>query len=296
MKKSFKRIFSILMMILFASAIFFEYSAYARAGGGRSSGSSGSRSYSSPRRAPSESVQKQAPAQQPAGGGFMRSLGGGILGGLMGGMIFSSLFGMGGHGGGGGFGILEFILIAAAGYFIYTRFIRKKKDPEQNQAQSYQQTQFQPQGADISVDEGIAQIRRSDSSFDENRFNDTVMDIFFKIQGAWANRDLTSADYLLTDEMKGIFQQDIDELLREKKINKLDNIAVRKVEIVEAWQENGFDYIKAVFTANLLDYTTDEAGNIVSGSKTNPVKFEECWTFTRVSGNRQWKLSAISQM
>jgi len=48
--------------------------------------------------------------------------------------------------------------------------------------------------------------------------------------------------------------------------------------------------------ANLLDYTIDEAtGTVLSGSKTEPVKFEEYWTFTRLVGNNPWQLSAIQQ-
>ena len=136
-----------------------------------------------------------------------------------------------------------------------------------------------------------------DPSFDEARFKDATMDIFFKIQGAWTNRELSSANALLTDEMKGIFQQDIDKLLREKKINRLENIAVRKTEITEAWQETGQDFIRLLFMANLLDYTVEEStGTVVAGSKTEPVKFEECWTFTRPVGNNPWKLSAINQV
>jgi predicted lipid-binding transport protein (Tim44 family) len=135
-----------------------------------------------------------------------------------------------------------------------------------------------------------------DPAFDENRFNDSVMDIFFKIQSAWMNRDLSTASALLTDEMRRIFQTDLDQLIRDKQINRLENIAVRSVEVAEAWQESGQDYITASIYANLLDYTTDDTtGAVVSGSKTEPVKFEECWTFTRPVGNNPWKLSAISQ-
>jgi predicted lipid-binding transport protein (Tim44 family) len=48
--------------------------------------------------------------------------------------------------------------------------------------------------------------------------------------------------------------------------------------------------------ANLLDYTTDDTtGAVVAGSKTEPVKFEEYWTFTRPVGNNPWKLAAINQ-
>ena len=71
-----------------------------------------------------------------------------------------------------------------------------------------------------------------------------------------------------------------------KKVNRLENIAVRSVEITEAWQEQGQDYITVLFYANLLDYVVDEiSGQVVSGSKTDPVKFEEYWTFTRASGS-----------
>jgi predicted lipid-binding transport protein (Tim44 family) len=122
------------------------------------------------------------------------------------------------------------------------------------------------------------------------------MDLFFKIQGAWANREMSGARNLLTDEMSGILQGDAEKLKSERKMNRLENIAVRSVDIVEAWQESGRDYITVRFYANLLDYTVDEnTGQVVSGSKTDPVKFEEYWTFTRPVGNNPWKLTAINQ-
>lgn len=109
------------------------------------------------------------------------------------------------------------------------------------------------------------------------------------------NRDLSSVSSLLTDEMRGIFQADLDTLIRDKQINRLENIAVRKVDIVEAWQEAGQDYINTLIYANLLDYTTDEAGTLISGNRSDPVKFEEYWTFTRPVGNYPWKLTRIDQ-
>jgi predicted lipid-binding transport protein (Tim44 family) len=122
------------------------------------------------------------------------------------------------------------------------------------------------------------------------------MDAFFKIQGAWANREMSSVRDLLTDEMYRNLQEDAEKLKREKKFNKLDNIAVRSTDIAEAWQELGKDYITVRFYANLLDYTVDErTGQVVGGSKTDPVKFEEYWTFTRPVGPHPWQLSAITQ-
>jgi predicted lipid-binding transport protein (Tim44 family) len=101
---------------------------------------------------------------------------------------------------------------------------------------------------------------------------------------------------MLTDEMYRILQGDADDLKGKKQINRLENIAVRMVDVSEAWQEAGKDFITVRFYANLLDYTTDEmSGAVVAGSKTDPVKFEEFWTFTRPVGNNPWQLSAINQ-
>lgn len=315
MKNRVVKVFTIMAAVLFLSITVMELNADARAGGSRSSGSRGSRSYSrpaSPSSQPSQSRQQVAPApgsfQQP-GGGFMRSMAGGIMGGMLGSMLFSSFAGAGGGMGGmggGGIGLFEILLLAGIGYLIY-RYIKKKRadsSPIPSGQGGYQggavipisSAQQSNEPVSDEVETGLAHIRQMDPSFDENRFNDSVMDIFFKIQGGWMNRDLTPASGLLTDEMKRIFQADLDQLLRDKQINRLENIAVRNVEVAEVWQESGQDYITASIYANLLDYTTDDlTGAVVSGSKTEPVKFEEYWTFTRPVGNNPWRLSAISQ-
>lgn len=240
----------------------------------------------------------------------MRGMGGGLLGGiaggLLGGLLFSSIAGAsGGLGGigGSGIGLFEIILVAGIGYVIY-RMVQSKRtgavSPAYASAQGVANEAYQSGPSEIGVnalDQGLSHVRQMDSSFDENRFNENVTDIFFKIQGAWMNRNISSAQALLADEIRKTIQADIDRLLRDKKTNHLENIAVRKVEIFEAWQEEGDDFITVLFTANLLDYTTDDStGAIVSGSKTDPVKFEEHWTFTRNVGNNPWKLTAINQV
>lgn len=315
MKKHVVKAFAVLAAVMFLSITVLELTAHARAGGGRSFGSRGLRSYSrpiSPYSQPSPTRQRTAPATAPyrqslqSSGGFMRTLAGGIMGGLLGGMLFKSL-GFAGTGGlgGGGIGMFDILLLAGIGYLLF-RFIQKRRvaaPAALSASGAYQEETVAPVSPGWSneqepdaADTGLSHIRQMDTSFDESRFNDTVMDIFFKIQGAWMNRDLSPVSGLLNDEMRRILQEDVDRLLRERLVNRLENIAVRKVEIVEAWQESGQDYITALIYANLLDYTTDDTtGAVISGSKTEPVKFEEYWTFTRPVGNNPWRLSAISQ-
>jgi len=290
-----------------------ELPCHARAGGGRSSG--GSRSYSRPASPAAQPRQQQqatpAPGafQQQQGGGFMRNMAGGLAGGMLGSMLFSSFAGAGGGGGmggsGSGIGLFGIILLAGGGYLLY-RYLKNRRANGSvfpSMGGSQRETIIPISSSQQSNEQildgsgmGLANIRYMDPSFDENRFNDSAMDIFFKIQGAWMNRDLSPVSGILTDEMKQIFQTDIDQLVRDKKVNRLENIAVRQVAVTEAWQEAGQDYITTSIYANLLDYTTDEqTGAVLSGSKTEPVKFEEFWTFIRSVGNNPWRLTSISQ-
>ena len=326
MKRNVFRTFAVVAALMFLSLTVLETTAHARGGGGRSMGSRGSRSFSRQAAPPSyqpgpsrpQMAPSPSPFQQPGGGSFLRSMAGGIAGGLLGGMLFRSLGMAGtGMGGGGGIGLFEILLLAGIGYMIY-RFVKKRREmapvlvrqgfqePRGYQDQGYQ-APYQGTGSTVSapypatdpaadVAAGVSHIRQMDYSFDERVFKDQVMDLFFKLQGGWMNRDMAALSPLLTDEMRGIFQEDVNRMLRDRQVNRLENIAVRSVELTEVWQEAGQDYITTLIYANLLDYTTDDAtGAVVAGSKTEPVKFEEYWTFTRPVGDNPWRLAAIGQ-
>ena len=302
------------LKIMFVSAAFLLFSfsvlgtdSFARVGGGMSSGSRGSRGFSSPAGPSPSSPMGPSRSDQsygaPFGGGLMRNMLGGMAGGFLGSLLFRGL-GFGGYG--GGIGLFEVILIAFILYGVYRFVTRRRGEAEGTsyyRSSSYGEPSYRqayeppfPGGQETDALAGLRSIRQMDPSFDEAAFADTCMDTFFKIQGAWAGRDMSPVRHLLTDEMYRTIQADADKLKLEKRINKLDNIAVRSTDLSEAWQESGRDYITVRFYANLLDYTVDEAsGQVEAGSRTDPVKFEEYWTFTRPLGNNPWQLSAITQ-
>ena len=150
--------------------------------------------------------------------------------------------------------------------------------------------------SESNLERGIRHIQQMDSDFDPMRFSDTASDVFFNIQTAWMARHMEPVRHLLTPEMYEQMQKDCDRLRQERRVNRLENIAVRSTEVTEAWQENGQDFVTVRFLASLLDYTVEEDSNrVLEGSSTTPVKFEEYWTLTRPVGPNPWQLSAIQQ-
>ena len=309
-----------------------ESEVFARAGSGRSSGSGGYSSGGSSQRSPSQSPSpapqqrdlQQQRQQQPipptgAGRSFLSGIAGGLIGGMLGGMLFRSLGFAGDSGwGSGGFGfgdILLILIILGIIYFVVKRFRSRETMPMSaagagatpysyplpppgppyapSPSGEYAPEEFK--GGELKS-EGLRHIKEMDSTFSENGFKELAEDIFFKIQGGWSKRDLQGVRHLLSPEMFNIFQQDVNKLISEKQINRLENIAVREVEIIEAGQDRGEEFITVKFHANLLDYVVDEGNEkVLSGSLTDPVKFLEYWTFSRNVGGEKWVMAGITQ-
>ncbi|TKB28588.1 Tim44 domain-containing protein [Desulfopila sp. IMCC35006] len=269
----------------------------------------GGRSFKMTPRTPSRSMGPVAPTQR--GGSFGRGLAGGLLGGALGGMLFGSMFGAGGS----GMGILPLLVLGGIAYFLFKRFSTK---PPQNGYQSYQQNpgpqspsnmfsgafgnSAQPPpvtpdiGGNLTAD-GIDQIKEHDRNFDPKHFTEVASDVFFKVQAGWMRRDLDSYRHLLGEQLAGEYADHFAEMRRKGHINKLESIAVRNLEIVQAGSDGREDFVTVLFAANLLDYTVDDkSGELVEGSMTTPVKFNEEWTWARPVGTEDWKLEGIKEV
>jgi len=278
--------------------------AEARAGRGRSSGRSSSSDRSS---SSSDSRQSQAtppPATNPsamanpARGGFMRSMAGAVAGGFLGSMLFSSLSNAStGEGGGkGGIGLLEVALFAGLAYFGF----RWWKSRQQAAgafgaiAQRHQMPSAHAYAPEASHGIDFGRMRGLDPSGIDP---DVASDIFFKVQGAWTRRDLSSLAGLLGRDVELALERDLRELREDRQINRLENISVRSATVTRTWHEDRAEYSSVRFTASLLDYTVDETTNqVVDGSDAVPVKFEEEWTFGKFAGEGSWTLVGIQQV
>ncbi len=292
-------------LLIFFTITFIEAGIVAEYSDARSRGGGRSFKRSAPKKAAPAATKKKTTGNKS---GFSRGLMGGLLGGAIGGMLFGSMFGAGGS----GMGILPMLLLGVVGYFMYRRFMAK---PKTNTGQGYQpppsqgifggnnsQPDSNQAGAPIPpvppaadpLQEGLAEIRATDSGFDEAHFTEVASDVFFKVQAGWMRRDLDSYSHLLGSELAAEYENHFAEMREKGIINKLESIAIRKVEISDAGSVDGEDFITVLLTANLLDYTVDEKTNdVVEGSMTDPVKFAEKWTWARPVGTEDWKLEGV---
>ena len=288
--------------------------------GGRSF--SRSRTYTQPA-APKQTVNTSRTApnnpsglNRPGGSNFLRGLGGGLVGGFLGSMLFGGTghaMGTGGFGG-SGIGLFELLIFGGLTWFIFKRFARTTtpRGPNRFDFQRFGTPSAEPaspvmdippagsssQGMDMtstdSVTDGIAEIRRSDPRFDPDLFKEGAQDIFFKVQAAWMRRDLTGVQSLMGSQMSEEYRRQFDEMKAAGTVNRLENIAVRSVDIVDAGIEGEYAYVVVKFSANLLDYTVEEAtGRVVSGSDSEPVKFQERWSFGAPVNTSDWRLEGV---
>nr|NJM02973.1 Tim44 domain-containing protein [Desulfobacula sp.] len=292
------------VMVFFMIAGFMEVADARSRGGGRSFKSAP---------APSRpAMQTQAPRTtgSPMGGSFTRGLAGGVMGGFLGSMLFGgAAHGMGAGGlGGSGFGLFEILLLAGVAYFGYKWFARRKalagnagssfstdrNPPSRLFSGPGASQETQHDSAEDPLVTGVREIWAVDDSFNPDAFKETAQDLFFKIQAGWTRRDASVLKPFVGNQLLEEYDQHFRDLKQQGHLNRLENIAVRNVELTAAGVQGGEMFVTVRFTANLLDYTVDEtSGEIVRGDSENSVKFEEDWTFAAPVGSRAWKLEGI---
>ncbi|PID72892.1 MAG: preprotein translocase subunit Tim44, partial [Desulfobacterales bacterium] len=225
-----------------------------------------------------------AARQNQKGGSFGRGLMGGLLGGALGGLLFGSMFGAGGT----GMGILPILLLAGGAYFLFKRFSAGRRGqstaggfpgggPSQQGFQREGQQTVTPDvfgggkhtqdsfsdsstpeiGGNL-LEEGVYQIRQYDRDFDPKHFTEVASDVFFQVQAGWMRRDLDSYRHLLGEQLAGEYADHFEEMKAKGIINKLESIAIRGVDIVQAGSDGSEDFVTVKFTASLLDYNVDD--------------------------------------
>ncbi len=221
-----------------------------------------------------------------------------------------------GGGVGGGIGLLEILLIGGIIWFAL-RWYRQKREktafaaaPLGMARQEMAEPMFVGSGGGDSlpghypplygnddVAQGMAAITRMDTNFDQARFLEGAKMAFQQIQSAWSDWSVGRLRPLLTDRMWSLIESQAMKRKAEGKRDIIEKIRFQTVEISEAWQEAGDDWITVHFLVDMVDYTTDIQGKILEGDPAVSSQVEEFWTFTRPVGSQEpaWFLSAIQQ-
>ena len=290
----------------------------AKPGGGSSSGSRGSRTYSAPpptQTAPNTARPMERTATQPSGPqqagaparpgmppqaqpqrSFMGALAGGLL---MGGLI-GMLFGGGLLGGIGGFGavlgmLLQVALIGGLIYLAFRLFRRRQPTPAMAGPSGYAR-QMDPTpmvGGAASAGAYAAPARDVQLSQQDYQAFERAL---IEVNAAWSRRDLKGLRDFATPEMVGYFAQDYRDLDARGWRNETRDVKLEGGDLSEAWHEDGLDYATVAMRFSLLDATFEEAtGKLVEGSTTERQTSTEMWTFVRSGPEERWLLSAIQQ-
>jgi predicted lipid-binding transport protein (Tim44 family) len=284
-------------------------SADARIGGGTSSGSRGSRTFSAP---PSTSTapnaaqpfnrtitQPGSPGLGTPGGGFFNRPGMGLFGGLAAGFLGAGLFGMlfgnGLFGGIGGLSSIIGLILQIAVIVFLVRFAMSWWQRRHETAYAggpsplgAQATNRSGLGGGFGLGSGSAplQILAGDYEAFERLLGET--------QAAWSDEDVARLRALATPEMVSYFTRDLDENRSRNVVNKVSGTKLLQGDLAEAWREGDTDYASVAMRYSLVDTYLDRAsGRVVEGNG-QPEEVTEVWTFTRPRGGK-WILSAIQQ-
>lgn len=293
-------------------------SADARVGGGMSSGSRGSRTYSAPpstTTAPGSASQfnrtytqpgagMNSAAAAPARGGLFGRAGGfmgGLAAGFLGAGLLGMLFGGGLFGGLGGLSSIIGLIIQIALVVLVVRL-----------AMSWWQRRNTPQTAYANADAGAGPGPQPNyrsggglGGFGFGAANNAPLEIkpddyeaferlLGDVQAAWSNEDVAKLHTLATPEMVSYFEQDLGQNRARNVVNKVTNVKLLQGDLAEAWREGETEYATVALRFALTDKTLDRnTGAVVAGSE-QPGEATEVWTFARRPGGG-WELSAIQQ-
>ena len=135
------------------------------------------------------------------------------------------------------------------------------------------------------VQQGFEHLRlgfeRANPGFNWREFETKVRLIFNELQAAWSTLEWERARPHETDNIFQMHLYWIEAYKRQNLRNILDQCRINRVQFVKIKEDAFYHSITARIWAEGYDYTVDQAGNVVSGSKSNLRRWSEYWTFIR---------------
>jgi predicted lipid-binding transport protein (Tim44 family) len=262
-------------------------SADARIGGGGSSGSRGTRTFSAPpstttapgTAAPMNRTFTQpgspgmgAPAAAGAKGGFFNRPGllGGLAAGFLGAGLLGMLFGGGMFSGLGGLSSIFGLILQIGLIIIVVRLAMSWWQRRHTPAAAFaggpdagpatQLSSFRS-GMGFGLGSGSAPLEILPADYE------AFERLLGEIQGAWSDEDIAKLNTLATPEMVSYFTKDLEQNKAQNDINKSSNVKLLQGDLAEAWREGETDYASVAMRFSLVDKTLERGtGRLVAGS------------------------------
>ncbi len=280
----------------------------ARAGGGFSFGSRGSRTFSAPpttATAPRPAMPFQQTETARPGfnnpGGFGAQprrfgFGSGLAAGLLGAGLFGLLTGNGFFGGIGGissiFGLLFQLLLIYGVVRLAMAFFRNRAAGQTAGGGWF----GQPGAAPVygGAPAGPSPMRSQPIQIAPSDFTAFERSLV-AIQDAYTREDMGALSRLATPEMVRTFAAELQNNTSRGIHNTITAVQLHQGDLAEAWREGSTDYASVAMRFGCIDLMVERATQrIVQGDPNRPVEVTEIWTFRR-NGGGPWQLSAIQQ-
>ena len=117
--------------------------------------------------------------------------------------------------------------------------------------------------------------------FDWTAFDARVRAVSKELQDAWTARDWERVRPLETENLFQMHRYWIDAYKRQHLRNIVDDFTITAVDPVKISADVFYEAITVRLFAQGRDYTADESGKVVAGSKTSMRRWSEYWTFIR---------------
>jgi Tim44-like domain len=128
-----------------------------------------------------------------------------------------------------------------------------------------------------------AAFEQNNPSFTWADFQARVRMIFNELQDAWSSLNWERARPHETDNIFQMHRYWIEAYKAQKLRNALDQYQITAMQPVKIKQDTFYQAITLRIFAQGLDYTVDQNGNVLAGSRTNMRQWSEYWTFIRNS-------------
>lgn len=139
------------------------------------------------------------------------------------------------------------------------------------------------------LSEKILKFKEKNNNVDFDSFltdfkEKTVKSFFLNLYNRWSNNKLELIRPFISDRLYESFSFWINNYKSKGQVNRVEGIKISNIELVKIDLDKFYDSMTVRIFAESSDYTEDNKGKVVAGSRSKTRKFTEYWTFIKKAG------------